>query len=406
MQKKIKLQDELKTLFEQQKELINSDDSGSAESREKIEKIDTRLDEIEAEIRQIEAFEARERKMLEDRQKEIEQRQKHESAEVDVEAYWAAMRSYLMHGKSNLSREELNALKAVENRNAQATSPGADGGFLVPTGLSSELEKFLLAFGGIYEVARKFPTAAGNPFDWPTVDDTSNMGAIVAENAAAGNAPKVVFGKVTFGAHKYGSGVIEVSRELIQDSLIPIEPILAELIAERVQRRMATLFATGTGSAQPQGLITGASASGVTQVAATAVTFDNLIDLEHSVNSAYRLNAMFGFNDLTLRALRKLKDNDGQYIWTAGDVRTGAPATLLGRRYFVDDAIPNIGANARSIVFGDMTKYIIRPVTDGILRRSEEYGFDSDQIAMAYWQRFDAKVINSQAIKVLVHPAS
>lgn len=405
MQKKIKLQDELKNLFEEQKGLINSDDSGSAESREKIEKIDTRMDEIEAEIRQIEAFEARERKMLEDRQKEIEQRQKHESAEVDVDAYWAAMRTYLIHGKSNLSREELDALKAVENRNAQATSPGADGGFLVPTGLSSELEKFLVAFGGIYAEARKFSTATGNPFDWPTVNDTANQGSKIDENAPAGNAAKVAFGKVTFGAYKYGSGVILVSRELIQDSLIPIEPILAELISERVQRKMAGLFATGNGSTEPQGLITGASSSGIT-AAAAAITFDNLIDLEHSVNSAYRRNAVFGFNDLTLRALRKIKDNDGQYIWNAGDVRTGAPATLLGRRFFIDDSIPNIGASARSVVFGDMSKYIIRPVTDGILRRSEEYGFDSDQVAMAYWQRFDAKVINAQAIKALVHAAS
>src|SRR6185312_4367995 len=106
------------------------------------------------------------------------------------------------------------------------------------------------------------------------------------------------------------------------------------------------------------GVVT-ASTLGKTAAAVAAVTYDEIIDLIHSVDPAYRQSpkVRFMFNDLTLAAIRKLKDGDGSYIWTMGDIQGGVPGTIFGYKYSVNQAMASLGAAAKVMLFGDFGKY-------------------------------------------------
>ena len=263
------------------------------------------------------------------------------------------------------------------------------------------------AYGGVYNLAGRLNTGNGAPLEYPTMDDTSNLGEIVGENAEITGATKLAFSKVDFGAFMYTSKFITIPNSLIEDSQFDIQGLVAAAVGERVGRIQAQHFVSGTGTGQPQGIVTGASASGVT-VAATAITADNILDLIHSIDPAYRGVPSFGLmmNDSTLKVIRKLKNSQGDYIWQMGDIRTGAPQTIWGVPVYVDNGFASIGASAASMVVGDFSKYVVRDVTNARLVRTTERFIEFDQVGYNFLQRKDARVIQPSAIKKLVHAAS
>lgn len=390
--KKIELQQKLGQAVKQYRDFIESPDFEAADGETRANAIETEISGYEARIAKIQEQEVRESKYAQHR---TDEQGKTPAATTKDDQYKTAFRQYMLHGNT-ISAEHRSVL---QSRAAQATNPNADGGFLVPTDLASEIEKFLKAFGGIYEASRVLPTAGGNPMNFPTGNNVNTKGYLVGENVPAGDATKVAFGNVALTAFKYSSGLINIPRELIEDPAFNVESYIAEEIVERVSRALAEHLATGTGISQPQGITVGASA-GVTGVP-TGITFDHMIDLQHSVNSAYRRTAQYAFSDDTLKVLRKVKGSDGHYIWTMGDARTGAPSLIAGMPYTISDDMPGIVAAAKPIVFGDFSKYLIRAVSDGRLLRSAELNMEADQISMVFFRRYDAKVINNQAIKFL-----
>lgn len=149
-----------------------------------------------------------------------------------------------------------------------------------------------------------------------------------------------------------------------------------------------------------------ASTLGKTATAAAALTADELIDLQHSVNAAYRRSpkTRWQFADLTLAAIRKLKDAENRYIWTMGDITKEQPGTLLGYRYEINDDVPLIAAGAKPVIFGDFSKYFVRKVGSpviGVLR--ERFWPD---LGIAGLIRFDGELGDTAAIKHLVMAAS
>jgi HK97 family phage major capsid protein len=325
----------------------------------------------------------------------------------------SAFRSFLRYGPGNLMPEERKVLATMRvrdqpERRAQATTPDAAGGFLVPQGFMAELVKRLAAWGPMLDpgVTRQLETTAGNQLDWPGMDDTANTGVLLAENTADTDLD-LVFNNRVLDAFKYSTRIIRVSEELLQDSAVDLEAIIRDAMAERIGRIVNQHLTVGTGTAQPNGIVTAASA-GPAAGAAAAITFDDLIELEHSVDPAYRADpsCRFMMRDTTLKTLRKLKDLEGNYIWQPSDARSGAPATLLGYAYSINQAMAAVGASARSVVFGPFNRYIVRRVRELIVKRLVERYAEAHQVGFIGFARFDGEILDANAIKALVHPAS
>jgi HK97 family phage major capsid protein len=282
---------------------------------------------------------------------------------------------------------------------------GIYGGYTVPEGFFNELERAMKAYGGMLETGRVITTATGNDLPMPYSDDTGNSGAILGENQPI-TEQDVTFGVVTLGAYKYTSKLIRVSYELLQDSAFNMESFIAEVAGERLGRVLNSHFTTGNGTSQPQGVVTGAAA-GVTGQGSTVLTYNDIVDLQHSVDPAYRRNARFMFNDSTLKALRKIKDSEGRPLWQP-DVQGGIAGTLIGVPYTINQDMASIGLSAKSVLYGDFSHYFIRRVRDFTLVRLNERYADNLQVGFFVYCRFDAKLKNAgqNPIKYLVHPAA
>ena len=137
------------------------------------------------------------------------------------------------------------------------------------------------------------------------------------------------FGQVTLSAHKFAT-MIRISRELLNDSAFDLAAYIAHEFVRRAGAAEEQAMLTGDGSHKPIGLLhdTLGAQVGVTTNSATAITADELIDMQHSLKSGYRRKACWIMNDATISAIRKLKDGQGQYIWQPG-IKEGAPDMLF-----------------------------------------------------------------------------
>lgn len=312
---------------------------------------------------------------------------------------------------SAMSEEERAALRAgvaPKEVRMQTVGTPAGGGYTVPTELSTEIIKAMKAWGPMYDedVCTSLPTASGNPIDMPTLDDTGkDVDKHTEGTAPADDGSKdAVFGKKTLSAHVYDTSWVKFSYELAQDSVFAMEALLGGLLGERLGRRANTELTVGDGSGDPQGIVTGSSL-GKTAAAQAAFTYDEVIDLTHSVDPAYRSSpkTQFQFHDTTLAALRKLKDGEGRYIWSAGDVQQGVPGTILGYRYRINQAMATLAAAKKVIIFGDHSKYFVRKV-GGIVLFTARERFAPD-IGLLALVRLDGGLGDTAAVKHLITAA-
>lgn len=306
-----------------------------------------------------------------------------------------------------ISQEHRAVLKAgVTEFRAQSTSNTA-GGYTVPTDLARVIDKTLKMWGPMYDeaICTVLNTASGNPIDFPTVDDTAVAVAKHTEATAMTDDGGVdaTFGKMTLNAFAYDTEWVQISMELLQDSAVNIETFIGELLGERLARRVNTELTTGDGNGDPNGIVV-ASTLGATAAAQAAITADELIDLFHSVDPAYRVSpkARFMFNDSTLKAIRKLKMGTGEYLWQPS-MTASEPGTLLGKPYSINQAMANIGQAAKSIVFGDFGKYYVRKVGAPVVGARREYYWPN--IGLAGIVRLDGDLIATGAVKHLIGAA-
>jgi HK97 family phage major capsid protein len=280
---------------------------------------------------------------------------------------------------------------------ALTTGTGSSGGYTIPEGFVYELEKALLYFGGVRQVATIMRTASGNALPWPTMNDTSNDGAMIAESTQDATNEDPSFGVVTFNAYKGTSKIVLVPYELLEDSAFPLATFLPAALGERLGRLQNTQCTTGTGSSAPNGIVTAATA-GKTTASATAITFDEVMDLVHSVDIAYRdmPGAGFMFHDTILKYLRQLKDSDLAYIWQPANAVTGAPNAILGYPYKVSSAMASaITAGQKTMLFGALSKFVIREVNDIRVYRMQERYRDYDQDGFVALMRFDSDLLDA-----------
>lgn len=315
-------------------------------------------------------------------------------------------------GAATLSAEERGIL--LEGRSdlpaeirAQAAGNDAAGGYTVPEDFSGEIDMALAAWGPMWNanIVRELNTSNGRDLPWPTVDDTAKTGRIKAENASVDDdgTDDVVFGERSLNAYVYDTGMVRIPIELLQDSAFNLDGLMNDLFGERLGRLANQVLTTGTGSSQPNGIVT-ASTLGKTAASATALTSDEIIDLLHSVDPAYRGSpkTRWQFNDTTLASIRKLKDGQGNYLWQMGDVRAGEPDRLLAHPYSVNQAMPNVATGLKPIIFGDHGRYVVRKVMGfQVLTLRERYA-ENFQVGMVGFKRFDGELINTAAVKHMV----
>lgn len=303
-----------------------------------------------------------------------------------------ALRAYLGGGLANLQPEDLQRVRARQNgdianamqmpRAAMSTSTPAEGGYTVATEYYRQLAEAMKAFGGIRSVATIIQTGTGAQMNFPATDATTEEGEIVGQNTPV-NGGDTTFGNVALDVYKYSSKKIAVPFELIQDSMFDIEGYINRLLQMRIGRITAKHFTTGTGTSQPKGVVTAATAGKVAATGHTLdITYDDLVALEHSVDPIYRNGPKVGYmmNDDSVRVVRQIKDTTGRPLFVPGYeagamIEGGAPDRLMGKPIIISQEMAVMAANAKSILFGDFSHYLIREVMDLTLFRMADSNF-------------------------------
>lgn len=292
---------------------------------------------------------------------------------------------------------------SYEIRNALSEGVDSEGGYLVPDEFERTLVQALEEDNVIRAHAHVFTTSNG-VHKIPVVA-TKGVANWIDEGQAYGESDDV-FAQEQIDAHKVGT-LIKVSEELLDDSAFDLQSYISKEFTRRIGAKEEEAFLIGDGSKKPTGILhaTAGAQVGVTAAGAAAITADELIDLYYSLKSPYRKNAIWVLNDGSIRAIRKLKDLSGQYLWQPG-LRQGEPDMLLGKPLYTSAYMPNIAAGAKTILFGDLSYYWIGDRKGITFKRLNERYADFGQVGFLASKRVDAKLILPEAVKVLQQKAS
>ena len=392
MSKLKQLKEKRASIFSQIDQLRTAAD-GREMTAEEQQRWDTLLadyNKVDKEVEAEERFEQIRRHQLE--QAENNPAHTPEDRSAADRQYEEAFRSYLLSGSQGVTPEQRTLLQE------RAGLQGLTAGVLIPSTLAGSIEKALKSFGGMFEAGSIITTGNGGDLILPTINDTAAKATIVAEYAQSTKRTPS-FSSVTLKAFTYRTPIIPVSQELLQDSAFNLDTILSDLLVESFGRGANEHLATGTGTGQPKGLVTAATAV-AQEAAATAITLDNILDLIAGVDSAYAKNGKFMFNRNTLFALAKIKDNDGRFIWQDGS-RVGLPSTLFGKSYIINDDMAGIGAGNASVLFGDLSKYKIRMVKSFRIIRLNELLAEYLSVGLFGFARLDGTLLDAGTHPVL-----
>lgn len=291
--------------------------------------------------------------------------------------------------------------KALSELRALGVSTDSKGGAVAPASFVTSLITKLEDFGPMLDPTfiNMLVTSTGNEIEMPTFEDDAEA-IIIGENSQIPE-DDLEFGTKKLGAFKYTSKLVRVSNELLQDAAVPVDVIVADALAKRIGRGVNRHLTTGTGSGQPEGVVT-ATTKAITSASSTAFAVAELVKLQHAISSGNRLKASWMFNDSTLLSARTMADADGKFIWQPG-LTLDAPATILGRPYrinpYMDDTL---AAGKVAAVYGDFKKYTVRRSLDIYVRRLNERFADYDQAAFVGLARFDGRLLDSDAFAKLV----
>lgn len=281
---------------------------------------------------------------------------------------------------------------AAERRNLSAVS-NTGGAYTIQTGFMPALEEAQLAYASLYDVADVMRTPDGRDMPWPTVNDTSNKGALITENTQLTTSVDPSFGQVVFRAYKLTSKLVLVPAELLEDSAFDLATWLGNVLGVRLGRIKADLFTTGAGAAGPTGIVTDATL-GYTAASANAILADELYRLKHSVDPAYRTGAGFMMHDNTLLSVKLLKDAMGRYLWQAG-LAAGAPDRIDGDPLTINQSMDQIATTKKTVLYGQFSKFKIRDVGSIRLRRLVERYADYDQEGFVGFTRCDSHLLDA-----------
>lgn len=372
-------------------------------SKEDQAKFDNYADDMESIDKQISTMQ---RILDVEAQKQFKDAPVLDGKDKDKIARSAAFAKMLRNGPSALSAEEIASI-----RNTLSTTTGSQGGFSVQSDIATEFVDTLKGYRGIREEASNITTSEGRPLSYPTTDGTSETGEVVAENTTAAAADPV-FGTVALNTFKFGSKSIAVPIELLQDSSIDIVGLVNKRMRDRIGRIQNTKFTIGSGTGEPNGLVTASSVgkTGTTGQTLTVI-YDDLVDLIDSIDYAYQAGDLCWMMSQTVRkTVRKIKDTAGRPIWTPSydaGIAGGFTDQLLGYNVCLNNDMPVPAANAKSIAFGDISKYMVRDALEVTLFRFEDSAFMlKGQVGFVGWARAGGNLLDTAAVKLYQHSAT
>jgi len=306
-------------------------------------------------------------------------------------------RAWIQSRMGEVPEEALATLPAEQRDFAIGT--GNVGGFTVPQDFFNSLEVAMRSFGAMLQpgVSQIIRTDSGAALPMPTFNYTAVVATIVGEGALIGLDTSTPFGSTTLNAFMYAPPILPVSIQFLQDTAFD-ESFIVNAMGEALGRGMNAHFTTGTGTGQPRGIMTAATIgrTGATGNA-TSISHAELLLTEHSVDPAYRPGAQWMFHDTTLRILKGLVDTQNRplFLPTMSGIADGAPATIMGYPYVINQDVAVMAANARSIAFGRMDKYKIRLVRQvQVLRLVERYA-DRLQVGFVAFLRGDGNLLDA-----------
>jgi HK97 family phage major capsid protein len=293
--------------------------------------------------------------------------------EREVEPKGDELRSFL-RGESGRGFEVMPEARDLTKGTATA------GGNTVPTSFYGKLWEHMIEVSGVLAAgATVLRTASGENFEVP-VTTAHSTAALIAE-AGTLTESDPAFAKRTLGAYKYAMS-LQLSSELLQDTGVNLEDYLARQAGRAVGNALGVDLITGNASSKPSGILQ-TSTLGVTGGTGVVGVFtaDNLIDLFYSVIAPYRNSSAAGWlmRDATLATARKLKDSQNQYLWQPSLV-AGTPETLLGKPVNTDPNVPATAVSAKSVIFGDISAYIVRLAGGIRFERSDDFAFQNDLV--------------------------
>ncbi len=295
-----------------------------------------------------------------------------------------------------------NAMRAKTPRydvvNALQVGTDSEGGYLVP----DEYERTLIQALEEQNIFRRLASVINTSSGDRKIPVVASKGtAAWVEEESAYTESDEAFTQVSIGAFKLAT-MIKVSEELLNDSVFNLETYIAREFGRRIGNKEEEAFLTGDGSGKPVGLLdaTGGAPVGVTSASATAITLDEVLDLFYSLKAPYRGKAQFILNDATVKAIRKLKDTTGQYLWQPS-IKEATPDTILNRPLQTSVYMPAIAAGDKVMAFGDFSYYWVADRQGRVFKRLNELFAATGQVGFIATQRVDGKLILPESVKLL-----
>lgn len=319
---------------------------------------------------------------------------------IDVSAGELHMGTKLVRGADGKRTVVIHRVAHTEAEyRALGSGAAPAAGATIPNEAMRAFEEYLKWFGGVREVATPVRTETGATLPWPTVDDTGNTGEIIAESGPVTTTADPTFGLINLGAYKFSSKAVIVPVELLQDSFVDLASFLGQALGTRIGRIQNNKFTIGTGTGEPKG-IAEASSLGKTAAATNAITFDEVIDLIHSVDRAYRPRASFMLHDQTVQAVRKLKDSQNRYLWEMS-LQAGIPDRLFGYPAIINSDMPTMTTGAKVVLYGELSNYLVREAGPTVFIRADELRVLNHQSVFVAFQRADGNLPVTSSIKHL-----
>ena len=292
-------------------------------------------------------------------------------------------------------RRQLIADSFVEGR-AMSAGQGGSGGYLtVPATVVRAVEVALIRYGAVLQVADTITTSTGENMSWPVADDTGNEGAYTDENQDSASDVDPSFEAVTWGAFDLHSNFIKISYRLQRDSFANLEQLIGTLIGERLGRKISNEATVGT--QRMRGFVPRCPV-GHTAAGAAAITYADVVGLDHSVDPDHRPGMSYQFHDVVLEQLRLLLDSQNRPLWIS-NIAAGAPDTFNGHRYTLNQKMSStITTTDKTMAAGDMSKIKIRRVAPALrLKRLNERFAEKDQTGFIGYTSVDSDVLRPNA---------
>jgi HK97 family phage major capsid protein len=282
---------------------------------------------------------------------------------------------------------------------------GASGGSLVvPTTMQRSLYEYLEAsIAALRMPTTKINTSSGEALVFPRVGTHGIATQVIAQGTAIGGTDPI-FANMTLNAYKYGQ-LTQVSSEMVTDSAFDIIGFVTRNVARATGRLINADLVVGTGSGEPNGMMTATTQTANTGGSLINPTYESLIDLQHAVVDEYRgPDAAWLLRDATMAVIRKIRDGaggtEGAPIWqpsiTMG-ITAGAPDILLGFPVYTDPNVASIASNAAVIAYGDWSAYYFRSAGNFTFERSDDYAFNTDLVSFRGKWRVDGDLIDTLA---------